>query len=83
MNVSLQRNLFAVFLLLVMPLFLRAQQTISLESFEDQPVDYLFSSVPNDPSIIQLPTNGTVQIVEETSLNYVLTYHKSWKMAKA
>jgi hypothetical protein len=73
MNVSLQRNLFAVFILLLVPLLSRAQ-TVSLESFEDQAVNYTFQSVPNDPSILQLPINGTVEIIEESPFNYVLTY---------
>lgn len=74
MNVSLQKYLYAVFLLLLFPLFGEAQQVIELEAFEDQSVTYDFLSLPNDPSVLQQPSNGTIAITEANAFNYVLVY---------
>ena len=74
MNVSLQKKLFAVFLLFWSPFLLRAQQSIDAETFENQSYTYDFISLPNDPSVLDEPDNGTISIIEVSAFEYVLTY---------
>ena len=74
MNVSLQKYLFAVFLLCMWPILTQAQQSLALETFEDQSLEFAFLSVPNDPSIIDFPDNGTAQIIDDGAFNYRLVY---------
>ena len=50
--------------------------TVSLTTHRDQPVEYIFSSFPYGPSIInsERPEHGTVEITDLGSNEYKLTY---------
>jgi hypothetical protein len=74
MNVFLQRFFFVFLAALFTPLLARAQNTVWLTTFQDVPVEYAFTSTPNDPSVTQMPVHGTFQLVESPPLNYTLTY---------
>ena len=74
MNVSLRKHFFTLLLVLAVPLSAWATQDIYLETFQSVPLEFDFVSSPNDPSILIYPEDGTMDLVETTSLNYTLTY---------
>lgn len=59
---------------MAVPLSVWATQSVYLETFQSVPLEFDFVSIPNDPSILTYPVNGTINLVETTSLNYTLTY---------
>jgi len=75
MNVSLQKLFLDLLFILAVPL-LGWSEPVSLTTYRDQPVDYIFSSFPYGPSIINSfrPENGTVEITDLGDNNYKLTY---------
>ena len=74
MNVSLQKFLLTVLLGLSGPLWLWANQTVYLETFQGTSVDYVFTSYPNDPGVVSGPENGVADMIDEGSFNYTITY---------
>lgn len=74
MNVSLQKILYQL-LLLAVPLWVQGQTSVLLETFENTPLEYNFTSSPMSPSTLITPTHGTHQIVASGGNNaYRLTY---------
>lgn len=74
MNVSLRKHFLTFLLALAVPLSVWATQSVYLETFQSVPLEFDFVSSPNDPSILTHPENGTINLVETSSLNYTLTY---------
>ena len=73
MNVSLQKLFLGLLFILAIPLLGRGQE-VRLETHRDNPVDYIFSSHPYNPSISGRPANGIVEITDLGQNNYKLTY---------
>lgn len=76
MNVFLHRLLVLFVLAVAVPILSNAQTTVPvrLETYQNQPYQYNFTSSPNNPFIIQHPANGTFAIIPYPGSSFVGTY---------